>query len=347
MTPKSVTGGTEGLPGAQRGDREDCGSGGQQGEGHRRDVAFDRLAGRCVVRGAGHRPGRGRRGHGGGGGRSGRGRRRLRCGGLRHGLRYGLRYGFRRRRGWRRGRGWGRGRRRSGLGRRGRRRRWSRLRRGFRRRRRRGLRRAGRGRRWRAVVSVPAVSAVSAVPAVSVVSVGVSAVPVVSAAVMSATRAASAATAGGRGDQGGGGGAVAVADRRVGAAISHGRGDGEGGPQQDRDRQQASGTGFVHPGSMGSRMPAHARVRPGSPERVECQWERFKPLMRRQAGESGRSSRNSQKGCVGIDHSPGRVRQACLVCDEERIANFRFCSPRWPMISTFGSDRSPTADGPP
>lgn len=88
-------------------------------------------------------------------------------------------------------------------------------------------------------------------------------------AVMSATRAVSAAAARDRRDHGGGTCPVALTDRRVGAAISHGRRGGQGRPQQDRDRQQTSGAGFVHPGSMGRRALAHAGVGPGSPERVE------------------------------------------------------------------------------
>lgn len=268
MTPNRVRAGLrrQGLARAQRDDREHRGRRGQQGEGHRRDVVLDRLAGRGVVGGTGHRPGRGRRCHHRGGRRWGgrlddpgwRGRRfrRGRFGSD------GLRYGFRRRLGrWRR-----RGLRgRDGYGRRGRRRgrsgfgRRSRLRRGSR------LRGARRGRRRAVVPAVVAAPVPSPVPS-SVVAVVVMAVV---AAVMSATRAVSAAAAGGHCDHRDGGRAVVGVGRRVSAAISHGRRDGQGRPQQDRDRQQAPGTGSVHPGSMGPRTPAHARVRHGSPERVE------------------------------------------------------------------------------
>lgn len=135
------------------------------------------------------------------------------------------------------------------------------------------LRRARRGRRWRAVVCpVSCVAAASGVAPVSVVvSVSVAAAlpagrPV---AVMSATPAACGRTASGGRDQPDGGRAVPGVDRCVGAAISHGRRGGQRRPQQDRDHQQASGTGSVHPGSMGSRAPAHAGLGRGSPERVE------------------------------------------------------------------------------
>ncbi|GGS09943.1 hypothetical protein Snoj_15850 [Streptomyces nojiriensis] len=80
--------------------------------------------------------------------------------------------------------------------------------------------------------------------------------------VMSATRAAFAGAAAGHRGHHGGGRAVAGVGRRVGAAISHGRSDGQGRPQQDRDCQQAPGTGSVHPGSMGPRAPGHARLGP-------------------------------------------------------------------------------------
>ncbi|OKK22318.1 hypothetical protein AMK16_03965 [Streptomyces sp. CB00455] len=93
---------------------------------------------------------------------------------------------------------------------------------------------------------------------------------VVIAAVMSATRSATVTAAGSHRDHCGDGRAVAGTGRRVSAAISHGRRGGQCRPQQDRDRQQAPGTGFVHPGSMGPHAPAHPQVRPGSPERVEC-----------------------------------------------------------------------------
>ncbi len=115
----------------------------------------------------------------------------------------------------------------------------------------------------------PAVTTVSSVVGAGVVTV------------MSTTRSASAAVAGGHRDHRGGARAVAGVGGRVGAAISHGWRDGQGRPQQDRDRQQAPGTGSVHPGSMGPRAPAHARLGPGSPERVECRPERFEPAAER------------------------------------------------------------------
>ncbi|GGZ62371.1 hypothetical protein GCM10010371_22220 [Streptomyces subrutilus] len=85
---------------------------------------------------------------------------------------------------------------------------------------------------------------------------------------MSATPAAAVAAAEDRRDHGGHVRAVTGFDRHGGAAISHGRCDGQGRPQQDRDRQQAPGTGSVHPGSMGPRAPAQEALGDDSPERV-------------------------------------------------------------------------------
>lgn len=120
-----------------------------------------------------------------------------------------------------------------------------------------------------AVTMATAVSAVvSAVGSLAVPPV-VSAVDDVAVFVMYATSAGSApALAGGR-EHPDGARAVPGVDRRVGAAIGHGRRGGQGRPQQDRDRQQAPGTGSVHPGSMGPRAPAHVKVGSGSPERAE------------------------------------------------------------------------------
>lgn len=210
------------------------------GPGHR---LLRRRGGRCLHRGrrlhsklrGGHRPRRGRRG----------------------GLGLRLRGGrWRRWRGLRGRRGWGhRCGCRSGFR--------GRLRRRRRRRRRGRFRRARRGRRRRWAV-------VAAVAAVAVVAAGAVSVPVaVPVAVMSATPAARGGPASGDRDQSDGGRAVPGVDRRVGAAISHGRRGGQRRPQQHRDHQQASGTGSVHPGSMGSRAPAHAELGCGSPERME------------------------------------------------------------------------------
>ncbi len=202
-------------------------------------------------------------------------------------LRRGLRYRFRRR--WRR-RGGLRGRRGLGWRRRGSRlRRWRGL--GWR------FRRAGRRgwRRWavRVAVMAPAVAAPAAFPVVGALVV----------TVMSATRAASFVAAAGHRGHHGAGRAVAGVGRRVGAAISHGRRDGQGRPQQDRDCQQAPGTGSVHPGSMGPRAPGHARLSPGSPERVDWGPERFEPVLGRSCGRYDHSADNSHKGLVGIGHS--------------------------------------------
>lgn len=213
-----------------------------------------------------------RRGHHGG-------RRRWRCGRLGRGGPCGRR--LRRNRGGQDGLRYGPGRcpgwRRSGLRGRGRRGR-DRLRRGLRRWRR-GLRLGRRGglrgrlrgtrrwwRRWRAagVAVVPPAAAATTVSSVVGAVVRVS-VRALLGAVMSTTRAASAAVAGSHRDHCGGGRAVAGVGRRVGAAISHGRRDGQGRPQQDRDRQQAPGTGSVHPGSMGPRPP---RTRGSAPVRL-------------------------------------------------------------------------------
>ncbi|MGW7456229.1 hypothetical protein [Streptomyces sp. NPDC054797] len=87
--------------------------------------------------------------------------------------------------------------------------------------------------------------------------------------VMSATRIASTGAASGHREDGGGGPVLAGIGGRVGAAISHGRRGGQRRPQQDRDRQQAPGTGSLHPGSMGPRAPGRATLGHGSPERVD------------------------------------------------------------------------------
>lgn len=236
---------------------------------------FGRFAGRCVVRGAGHRlrGGRGRHRRRGSGLRR-RGRRGRWRGGKALGDHGGWRWwrgprrcgwrrrgGLRRRRGWWRCGGGGGGRRcgsRRGGGCRGR------------------LRGTGRRRRWRAVVAAvvaPAVAVVATVPVSVPVSVSVcrtvSVVVPVAVPVMSATPAGEGpAAVGGRGHPGGCR-AVPRVDRRVGAAIGHRRRGGHRRPHQDRYRQQAPGTCSVHPGSMGPRAPAHATVGTGSPERAE------------------------------------------------------------------------------